>query len=89
MACRPQPPVEVVAKPNETIRKVRAALSSCSDLSDKTREVVLAYFGTASDLAQRQEHGALRDKRPLSDNDGRRVVFHTMLAMYEVHQTLA
>ena len=74
------------AKPNETIKKIRAALASSPNLSDKTRELTLAYFGTASDLAQRQEHGAIREKEPLTADDGRRVVFHTMLAMYEVRQ---
>jgi integrase-like protein len=76
------------AKPNETIKKIRAVLASSENMSDKTRELVLAYFGTASDLTQRQEHGALRENEPLTANDGRRVVFHTMLAMYEVHEAL-
>jgi hypothetical protein len=80
--------VDVDARPNETIKKVRAALEARDDLSDRVREVTLAYFGTTWDLAQRQEHGAIRDKGPLRPDDARRVVFHTMLAMYELDQTL-
>jgi hypothetical protein len=76
------------ARANETVKKIRASLDARQDLSDKVRELALAYVGTASDLAQRQEHGAFRANEPLTAEDGRRVVFHTMLAMYEVHQTL-
>ncbi len=80
--------IDLDARPGETIAKARAALAARDDLSDRVREVSLAYFGSVWDLAQRQEHGAIRDKGPLRADDARRVVFHTMLVMYELDQTM-
>lgn len=80
--------VGIEARSNETVKKVRAALDARDDLSEKVRYVTLAYFGTTWDLAQRQEHGAIRGNGPLRVDDARRVVFHTMLAMYELDQTI-
>jgi len=45
---------------------------------------LLALWGTVSDLAQRQEHGAQKEGAPLGWEDGRLLVFHTMMVLYEV-----
>jgi hypothetical protein len=51
-------------------------------------DALLAYWGTVSDLVQRQEHGAQKEGRPLVWEDGRRVVFQTAIVMFEVDRTL-
>jgi hypothetical protein len=50
---------------------------------------LLAYWGTVSDLVQRQEHGAQKEGRPLVWEDGRRVVFQTAVVMFEVDRALS
>jgi hypothetical protein len=50
---------------------------------------LLAYWRSVSDLAQRQEHAGLRDREVLGEEDARRIVFQTMLVMYEVDRALA
>jgi hypothetical protein len=51
-------------------------------------DALLVYWGTVSDLVQRQEHGAQKEGRPLVWEDGRRVVFQTAIVMFEVDRTL-
>jgi hypothetical protein len=51
-------------------------------------EALLAYFGTVSDLVQRQEHGAQREGAPLRWEDARRVVFQTAMVMLELDRAL-
>ncbi len=50
---------------------------------------LLDYWGTLSDLVQRQEHAAAKEGEPIAWEDGRRVAFHTLLVMHEVDQTVA
>ena len=67
-------------------------IASKKNLSEKVAaeiEALVHYFGTVSDLNQRQEHGATRESESLTPEDARRVVFHSMLVMYEVDRTLA
>jgi hypothetical protein len=52
-------------------------------------DALLAYWGTVSDLVQRQEHGAQKEGRPLVWEDGRRVVFQTAVVMFEVDRSLS
>jgi hypothetical protein len=51
-------------------------------------DALLTYWGTVSDLVQRQEHGAQREGRPLVWEDGRRVVFQSAIVMFEVDRAL-
>jgi len=51
-------------------------------------EALLPYWGTVSDLVQRQEHGAQKEGEPLTWEDGRRVVFQTLIIMYEIDRAL-
>ncbi len=51
-------------------------------------ESLLSYWGTVNDLIQKQEHGAQKEGKPLTWEDGRRVVFQTMIVMYEIDRLL-
>jgi hypothetical protein len=73
------------------IDKLRSVLRSQHGASDTVRrhlDALLAYWGTVWDLANRQEHGALREKEPLRAEDSRRLAFQTVLVMYEVDRAL-
>lgn len=52
-------------------------------------DALLAYWGTASDLVQRQEHGNQKVGAALLWEDGRRVVFQTAMVMYEIERALS
>jgi len=81
------PPSEVDENKSHTIARLKAVLGQFSHLGSTERlflEALIAYWGTVSDLIQRQEHGAQREKEGLLWEDARRVVFHTMLVMHEV-----
>jgi hypothetical protein len=75
-----------------TVARLRAVISARVGRLGATEapflDALLAYWGTLSDLVQRQEHGALRDGTPLEWEDGRRVVFQTCIVMYEVARAL-
>ncbi|MEN3282093.1 MAG: hypothetical protein V7607_3233 [Solirubrobacteraceae bacterium] len=75
-----------------TVDKLRAVIDGQDDLSNRVRamlrDALIPYWGTISDLAQRQEHGAEREGEDLTGEDGRRVVFQVMLLMYEIDRTL-
>lgn len=51
-------------------------------------DALLVYWGTTSDLVQRQEHAAQKEGEPITWDDARRVVFHTLTVMYEVARTV-
>ena len=51
-------------------------------------DALVSYWGTVSDLAQRQEHGATKEREPLFWEDGRRLVFQTAMVMYELDRAL-
>jgi hypothetical protein len=76
--------------PASTIARLQAVIRA--DVGGETLppflEVLVAYWGTVSDLAQRQEHGAQREGRALTWEDARRVVFQTMCVMYEIDRAL-
>lgn len=52
-------------------------------------EALLGYWGTVSDLVQRQEHGGQKEGEPLVWEDGRRVVFQTAVVMFEIDRALS
>lgn len=74
--------------PTKTVARVRAVLNSRKALLGETRsaflDALLAYWGTVSDLAQRQEHGGQKEGEPLMFSDGLRLVRQTMIVMCEV-----
>jgi Phage integrase family len=64
-------------------QKVRSATER------KFLNALLAYWRAVSDLAQRQEHAGLREAEVLTEEDARRIIFETMLVMFEVDRALA
>lgn len=52
-------------------------------------EALHAYWCTLDDLVQRQEHGAQKEGAPVIWEDGRRVVFQTAVAMFEIDRSLS
>lgn len=51
-------------------------------------EALIKYFGTVSDLIQRQEHGSKKERELLIWEDARCVVFQTFVIMYEIDRNL-
>jgi hypothetical protein len=79
-------PTNPPADPTATVARMRCVLEATLSSSAKTAffKSLLAYWGSVSDLVQRQEHGALKEGEALEWDDARRVVFQTMNVMYEV-----
>jgi hypothetical protein len=79
-------------KPDATVAKIRALLESRKAGQSKAvaafLDALLSYWGTVSDLVQRQEHGAEKEGEDLTWEDARRVVVHSLLVMYEVDRAL-
>jgi hypothetical protein len=76
--------------PAKTVARIRKILDAriTSAGHRAFAEALLSYWGTVSDLAQRQEHGAFKDERPLCWHAARRLVFQTLLVMYELNDVL-
>jgi hypothetical protein len=73
------------------IDKLRSVLRSQHGVSDTVRrhlDALLPYWGTVWDLANRHEHGALREKESLRAEDTRRLAFQTVLVIYEIDRAL-
>lgn len=51
-------------------------------------KALIDYWGTVSDLVQRQEHASLKEGKPLVWEDGRRVVFQTAIVMFELDEAM-
>jgi hypothetical protein len=81
-----QDPVHVVARVRAVIEHRRTALG---EATSEVLGALLAYWGTVSDLVQRQEHGAQKEGQQLIWLDARRVVFQTASVMYEIDANLA
>lgn len=83
---------DVDPDPAHTVARLRAVISTPTSGAGKTVAAFLtalvAYWGTLSDLVQRQEHGAQRDGEALGWHDARRIVFHTLAVMYELDASL-
>ena len=77
----------------KTVARLKSVISSraasLGSAKSALLEALIAYWGTTSDLVQRQEHGAMREGTALVWEDARRVVFQTCLVMHEVSRTLA
>jgi hypothetical protein len=76
----------------KTVATMRAVLNArrptLGDSHAAFLDALLSYWGTVSDLIQRQEHGADKAGTPLKWEDGRRVVFQTLLVIYEFSRSL-
>jgi hypothetical protein len=85
-------PSGVDADKAHDVARIRAVLDQHRPLLGTTAapflDALLPYWGTVTDLVQRQEHGAQKEGRPLVWEDGRRVVFQTAVVMFEVDRVL-
>lgn len=79
----PSDPAKTVARLQAVIRKATVGSSVRAQL-----DALVVYWGTVSDLVQRQEHGATKEGDRLTVEDGRRIVFQTMNVFYELHRSL-
>jgi hypothetical protein len=86
-------PVSPTPDPTKTVARLQAVLNILSPQLGTTEEpfldALIAYWGTVSDLVQRQEHGAQKEGQPLVWEDARRVVFQTAVVMFEVDSALS
>ncbi|MBD2033627.1 hypothetical protein H6F76_00925 [Leptolyngbya sp. FACHB-321] len=77
----------------KTVIRIRRVLNLKKESLGQTEkpflDALLPYWGTVSDLIQRQEHGAQKEGKPLVWEDGRRVVFQTAIVMFEIDRALA
>jgi Phage integrase family len=74
-----------------TVNRLRAIVAEAEISSRSVRDFLdslIPYWGSVSDLAQRQEHGAEREREPLGAEDARRLLFHTMCVMHEVDRSI-
>lgn len=81
------------SKKSKTVQRIRKVIQKRnSDVGSTVKsflEALLPYWGTVSDLVQRQEHGAEKEKgEDINWEDSRRIVFQTVNVMYELHRTL-
>lgn len=83
-------PEQADPDPQKTVARLKAVMAKAGTRTtvNAFSEALLAYFGTVGDLIQRQEHGAQREGEPLAWEDARRVVFQTLLVMFELDRTL-
>lgn len=70
-----------------TILKLRA--SQLGETVAPFLDALLVYWGTVTDLIQRQEHGSQKEGHQLVWEDGRRVVFQTAIVMFEIEISLS
>jgi hypothetical protein len=55
----------------------------------KFLNALIEYWGTVSDLVQRQEHAGQKEGEPVTWEDARRVVFQTAITMYEIDRAFS
>ena len=86
-----QPP-DVDTDKAHTVARLKAVLNLRSSQLGETvtdfLDALIAYWGTVSDLVQRQEHDSQIEGRPLVWEDGRRVIFQTAMVMFEIDRSL-
>jgi hypothetical protein len=86
-------PVEADTKKTDTVARLRSVVQECQASTGKTSaamfDAMLCYWGTVSDLAQRQEHAASRIGKPLEWEDARRLVFQTLVVMCEIDRIVS
>ena len=83
---------EYIPDKAKIVARIRSVLNSqhkCGDAERAFLDALLVYWGTVSDLVQRQEHGAQKEGEPLLWFDARRVVFQSALIMFEIENTLS
>lgn len=85
-------PVDADEDKAHVVARIRSVLTSQKEklggAESALLDALLPYWGTTVDLIQRQEHGGLKEGRPLTWEDGRRVVFQTALVMFEIDRSV-
>jgi hypothetical protein len=83
----------VESDPAKTVNRLRACIAARKPNLSTTvvglLDALVGYWGSVSDLVQRQEHGAGKEGEELSWEDGRRVVLYTALVMHECDRALS
>jgi hypothetical protein len=88
---------QVMGKPSEepktsTVKRIRVVIEAKSSESGETvsafLESHLPFWGTVSDLVQRQVHAGQKEGEPINWEDARRVVFQTANIMFELHRAI-
>lgn len=79
----PSDPAKTVARLQAVVKKAKRSATAGALL-----DALIVYWGTVSDLVQRQEHGATKEGQALTQEDARRVVFQTCNLFYELHRSL-
>jgi len=85
------PPGEHIPKDKTKMRLSKIIEVKSKQLGEAERKFLdglYKYWEVVNELIQKQEHDAQKEKIQLVWEDGRRVVFQTMMLMYEVSQSL-
>ena len=82
---RPTDPAKTIAALKAVIRASAAQLGTAERA---LLDALLPYWGTVSDLVQRQEHAGQKEGRPVTWDDARRLTFQTAVVMFEVADAL-
>jgi hypothetical protein len=86
-------PSDVNNDKSKTVSRIRSVLNLNRNKFGNTEreflEALLNYWGTVSDLVQRQEHGAQREGSELVWEDGRRIVFQIAILIMEIDKSLS
>jgi hypothetical protein len=87
----------VLGKPSpdpksSTVNRIREVIKAKREETGETvwafLDVLLPFWGTVSDLTQRQTHAEEKEGEPINWEDARRVVFQTANVMFELHRTI-
>lgn len=71
------------------LRRILESSAAKSETASAYAESALAFVGNLIDLTQRQEHGGTREGEPLRWEDGRRVVFLTLVTLTEIDRLVS
>ncbi len=86
-------PTDIDPNRDHTVNRLRCVLSISADVRGEKEKAFLdalvGYWEGVNGLIQRQEHGAQKQGNQLVWEDARRVVFQTLIVMYEVHRAIS
>jgi hypothetical protein len=74
------------------VARLRAVINHRANILPSTLtpflEALIAYWGTLSDLVQRQEHAGQKEGQPVTWEDARRIVFQTAVVFLEIDKAI-
>lgn len=86
-------PLNVDENKAHDVTRIKAVLNQRANQLGITErpflEALVHYWGTVTDLVQRQVHGNQKGSRSLIWEDGRRIVFQTAVVMFEVDSAIS